>query len=126
MVAPPLPDDKLTSRADLIVDARVLYRAKGRAALNLKRVIKGKPRLQRQGWLHWLGVRRTILVEYRSQPPEPRLGDWWNEDVFSPGNRVRAYLTWDSRAQCYEAVWWNGVGILADNAALMCDRSGVS
>jgi hypothetical protein len=112
MVAAPLPDDELASRADLVVEARVLYRSSGRAAISLKRITKGEPRLQRRGWLHWLGLRRTVVVAYRSQPREPLLGDWWNEDVFSPGNRVRAYLAWDDRAECYQAVWWNGIEIL--------------
>ena len=57
-------------------------------------------------------LRRTVIVGYRPQPREPLLGDWWNEDAFFPGNRVRAYLTWDERADCYMAVWRNGIAIL--------------
>jgi hypothetical protein len=112
MVAAPLSDSELASRADLVVEARVFYRSNGKAAISLKRITKGTPRLRKVGWLSWLGLRRTIVVAYRSMPPEPMLGDWWNEDAFSPGNRVRAYLVWDDRAECYEAVWWNGVDIL--------------
>ena len=112
MVAAPLPADELFSRADLVVEARVLTRSNGRAAISLRRITKGKPRLQKRGWLHWLGRSRTIVVGYRSQPLEPLLGDWWNEDAFSPGNRIRAYLAWDDRAECYETVWWNGVEVL--------------
>ena len=112
MVAAPLPDDELQSRADLVVEARVLSRNGHRATINVKRVVKGSPRWQPGGWLHWLGLRRTVLVRYESQPINPVLGDWWNEDAFIPGNRVRAHLFWDDAAQCYAAVWWNGIDVL--------------
>lgn len=112
MVAAPLSHDELADRADLVIEARVLYRQNGRAVINLKRIIKGKPRLYRRGWLHWLGLQRMVLVSYRSQPMEPRLGEWWNEDAFSPGSRIRAHLIWDDRGGCYQSVWWNGIEVL--------------
>lgn len=112
MVAAPLSNDDLANRADLVVEGRVLYRLNGRAAIRLYRITKGEPRFRTKGWLHRLGLRRAVIVEYRSQPREPRLGDWWNEDAFSPGNQIRAHLIWDDRADCYEAVWWNGIEIL--------------
>src|SRR4051812_12838977 len=100
MVAAPLPDDELYSRADLVVEARVLYRTGHRAAINVRRIIKGTPRWQQRGWLHRLGRQRTVLVRYQSQPISPVLGDWWNEEAFIPGNRIRAHLFWDNAAQC--------------------------
>ena len=112
MVAAPLSEDELAGKADLIVEARVLYRSGGRAVINLMRIIKGVPRLHRRAWLTWLGFRRIVVVGYRSQPLDPMLGNWWNEDVFSPGNRIRAYLIWDDSAECYESVWWNGIDII--------------
>lgn len=112
MVAAPLSDVELIGRADLVVEGRVLSRYGGRAAVQLGRVTKGKPRLHRRGWLCWLGFRRAVVVGYRSQPREPMLGDWWNEDAFCPGNRIRAHLKWDDDAKCYRSVWWNGIEIL--------------
>lgn len=113
MVAAPLSDDELAGRADLIVDARVLYRSNGRATINLKRVIKGKPHLHRRGGLYRLGLKRTVIVSYRSQPQAPMPGDWWNEDAFSRGSRIRAYLIWDDRSESYESVWWNAIEVLS-------------
>lgn len=112
MVTAPLSNEELSRRADLVVEARVLSRANGKATLSIKRIAKGEPRLQQRGWLHRVAPRRTILVAYRSQPPRPTLGDWWNEDVFLPGNRVHGFLVWDDRGQCYEAVWWNGAAVI--------------
>lgn len=112
MVAAPLSDDELTRRADLVVEARVLSRSGSRAEIQIERVTKGKPRLHRRGWLCRLGLRRVVVVGYRVQPLEPMLGDWWNEDAFLPGNRIRAHLIWDGDADCYESVWWNGIEVL--------------
>jgi hypothetical protein len=112
MVAAPLSDDELVSRADLVVEARVLCRSKGRAVLRIERLVKGKPQLHRRGWLCWLPFQRPVLVAYRSQPCEPLLGDWWNEDAFRPGNRIRAHMQWNDAAKYYEAAWWNGIQIL--------------
>lgn len=113
MVAAPLSNDELAGRADLIVEARVLCRSNGRATINLKRVIKGKPHLHRRGWLYRLGLRRTVIIRYRSKPQKPLLGDWWNEDAFSRGNRIRAYLIWDDRSESYKSIWWNAVEVLS-------------
>lgn len=116
MVAAPLSDDELMSRADLVVEARVLSRSSGRAEIRLERVRKGRPRLHRRGWLRWLGLGRVVLVGYRSQPGDPVPGDWWNEGAFLPGNRIRAHLIWDDDSQCYESVWWNGIDVLRRDA----------
>ncbi len=108
MIATPLPTDELAQRADLIIEGRTIQRSSGKATLVITRLLKGHPYCVRQGLLCWLGLRRIILVGYRSQPPNPTLGEWWNEGAFVPGKRVRAYLSWNDRDRLYEAVWWNG------------------
>jgi hypothetical protein len=113
MVAAPLSNDELAGRADLIVEAQVLHRSGGRATINLKRVIKGKPHLHQRGWLYRLGLKRTVIVSYRSQPQKPVPGDWWNEDAFSRGNCIRAYLIWDDGSESYESIWWNAIEVLS-------------
>jgi hypothetical protein len=88
----------------------VLSRADGRAKLRFIRLIKGRPRFN--GLLGKVGLYRVATVAYRSQPAEPRLGDWWDEDCFVPGNQILTHLRWNDRLECYEAVWWNATEII--------------
>lgn len=112
MVAPPLSADALTLRAELVVEATVLSRSDGRAMCQVHQIIKGTPQYVTRGWRTWFRPKGVILAGYRVMPSEPRLGEWWNEGAFSPGNRIRAYLVWDARGALYEAVWWNAVEVL--------------
>jgi hypothetical protein len=111
VVAAPLPVEKLTERADLVVFAKVIEKRPARAVIAIRKIVKGRLH-GHQGWLSRLGLRRTAVVQYEADSPVFVLGAWSNERAFTPGNRILAYLYWDDRIDCYNTVWWNGVDVL--------------
>jgi hypothetical protein len=100
----------LLAKAELVGEAIVLSRESGRARIRFTRLLKGRPRVG--GLVGATGLYRISTVAYRSRGEPIKLGDWWDEDCFVPGNRILTHLAWSSGKDCYEAVWWNATSVL--------------